>query len=204
MAVVSRPGYKEVRRPVRDGGPAGIDPTATARSSVDPPETTFDSKLSVIDHSGIQRATALSAEHVLPTSVVRNAQHKRQPMSTTATDRRLVTILLVALGALVVLPLLFMGGGMMGYMGPGMMGGMWGGTWGDGGAVPGWLYVVGIVMRLLFLAVVVGAGYLVYRLVVDRTDEDDALAELRLAYARGDLDDDEYERRREVLERDRP
>ncbi|WP_380678549.1 SHOCT domain-containing protein [Salinigranum sp. GCM10025319] len=123
-------------------------------------------------------------------------------MSTKSTDRRLVTIVLVALGVLVVLPLLFMGGGMMGYMGPGMMGGMWGGTWGDGGAIPGWLYVVGIVMRLLFLAVVVGGGYLVYRLVVDRADEDDALAELRLAYARGDLDDDEYERRREVLDRD--
>ena len=122
-------------------------------------------------------------------------------MSTRSTDRRLVTILLVtlgALGALVVLPLLFMGGGTMGYMGPGMMGGMWG----DGGTVPGWLYVVGIALRLLVLAVVVGAGYLVYRVVADRTDEDDALAELRLAYARGDLDDDEYERRREVLERD--
>ena len=125
-------------------------------------------------------------------------------MSTRSTDRRLVTIILVALGVLVVLPLLFMGGGMMGYMGPGMMGGMWGGTGGGGGAVPGWLYVVGIVMRLLFLVVVVGAGYLVYRVVADGSDGDDALAELRLAYARGDLDDDEYERRREVLERDRP
>jgi putative membrane protein len=76
--------------------------------------------------------------------------------------------------------------------------GVQGGMWGD--ATPGWVFVVSAVMQLAFLAVVVGGVYLVYR-ASTRETEDDALAELRLAYARGDLDDDEYERRREVLER---
>ncbi|AUV80746.1 hypothetical protein C2R22_02985 [Salinigranum rubrum] len=120
-------------------------------------------------------------------------------MTTTSSDTRLVTVVLAALAALVLLPLLFMGGGMMGYMGGGPMMGVQGGMWGD--ATPGWVFVVGAVMQLAFLAVVVGGVYLVYR-AVTRETEDDALAELRLAYARGDLDDDEYERRREVLERD--
>jgi putative membrane protein len=123
-------------------------------------------------------------------------------MPTTTTDRRLVALVVAALAVLVLLPTLFMGGGMMGYMGPGMMGGMWGGT--ASSAVPGWMFLVSAAMQLLFLAVVVGGLYLAYRAVTDRGESDDALAELRLAYARGDLDDEEYERRREVLDRDRP
>jgi putative membrane protein len=89
-----------------------------------------------------------------------------------------------------------------GSMGPGMMGTAQGGMWADGGALPGWTFVVGVVLQLLFLAVVAGGVYLAYRAVTDRDDEDPALAELRVAYARGDLTDDEYERRRDVLERD--
>lgn len=123
-------------------------------------------------------------------------------MTTTPTDRRLATLVLAALGVLVLLPVVLVGGGMMGYMGyDPMMGGAQGGVWG-GGAAPGWLFVVGAALQLLFLAIVVGAGSLLYRAVTDRPDGDDALAALRLAYARGDLDDDEFERRREVLERD--
>ena len=116
-------------------------------------------------------------------------------------DTRLVTIVLIIVGAVVLFPMFFMGVGMMGF-GP-MMGGMWsGGMWGDG-TVPGWMFVVGIVMQLLFLAALVGGGYLVYRAVADsESDSDQALEELRLAYARGDLTDDEYEQRREALERD--
>jgi putative membrane protein len=111
----------------------------------------------------------------------------------------LITILVV-LGAIVVLPALFMGFGMMGY-GP-MMGGMWGGRmWGDGG-VPGWMVLVGALSQLLVLAAVVGAGYLVYRAVTRSEEPERAIEELRVAYARGDLDDEEYERRREVLERE--
>lgn len=122
-------------------------------------------------------------------------------MTTTSSQTRLVALALLAGVVLVVLlPLLFAGGGMMGYAGGGPMMGAQGGMWaGDG--VPGWVFVASAVTRLAFLAVLVGGGYLGYR-ALTREGEDDALAELRLAYARGDLDDDEYERRREVLERD--
>jgi putative membrane protein len=122
-------------------------------------------------------------------------------MSTNPTDDQLVTIVLIVLGAVVVLPVLFMGFGMMGF-GP-MTGGMWGGHMWSDGPVPGWMVLVGFLMQLLFLAAIVGAGYLVYRAVTtaDR-GADQALEELRLAYARGDLTDEEYEQRKDTLERD--
>ncbi|WP_248897106.1 SHOCT domain-containing protein [Haloplanus halobius] len=116
-------------------------------------------------------------------------------------DTRLVTILLIVIGAFIISPMFFMGFGMMGF-GP-MMGGMWGGgMWGDG-TMPGWMFVVGIVMQLLFLATLVAGGYLLYSAVAgSERDSDRALEELRLAYARGELTDEEYEQRREALERD--
>lgn len=122
-------------------------------------------------------------------------------MPTTSTDNQLVTLVFVVLGALLILPVLFMGFGMMGF-GP-MMGGMWGGhMWGDG-TVPGWMVLAGLLIQLLFLAAIVGAGYLIYRAVATANSEtDQALEELRLAYARGDLTDEEYEQRKEALKRD--
>lgn len=116
-------------------------------------------------------------------------------------NKQLVTVLLIVIGAFVLFPMLFMGFGIMGF-GP-MMGGMWGGgMWGDG-TLSGWMFVVGIMMQLLLLAIVVGGGYLVYRVVTGSGSESDrALEELRLAYARGELTDDEYEQRRETLKRD--
>jgi len=122
-------------------------------------------------------------------------------MPTNSDDTRLVTLLLVIIGAVFIFPLFFMGFGMMGF-GP-MMGGMWGGhMWGDG-TMPGWMFTIGIVIQLLFLAALVGGGYLIYRAVTgDGSDSDQALEELRLAYARGELTDEEYEQRREALERD--
>ncbi|WP_415380515.1 SHOCT domain-containing protein [Halosimplex sp. TS25] len=116
-------------------------------------------------------------------------------------DTRLVTILLIIIGAFVIFPMFFMGFGMMGY--GSMMGGMWsGGMWG-GGTMSGWMFIVGIVMQALFLAFIVGGGYLIYRTVMsDSSDADQALEELRLAYARGELTDEEYEQRREALEGD--
>jgi putative membrane protein len=116
-------------------------------------------------------------------------------------DTRTLVLLLVA--AVILWPLLTMGlGG--GMMGTGMMGGgMWGGhMWSDGG-VSGWWLLVGLLGRVLTLLVVVGVGYLIYRALTESDDgTDEAMAELRLAYARGDIDDEEYERRRETLERD--
>ncbi|SNZ03705.1 putative membrane protein [Natronoarchaeum philippinense] len=115
-------------------------------------------------------------------------------------DTRLVTILLI-IGAFVIFPMFFMGFGMMGF-GP-MMGGMWGGGMWSDGTIPGWMFIVGILMQLLFLAALVGGGYLIYRVVTgSESGSDQALEELRLAYARGELTDDEYEQRREALQRD--
>ncbi|WP_256392710.1 SHOCT domain-containing protein [Natronoarchaeum rubrum] len=121
-------------------------------------------------------------------------------MATNRNDSSLVAILLV-LAALVVFPMIVMGGGMMGF---GSMMGAWEhGMWG-GGAMPGWMLLVGVLMQLLFLAAIVGAGYLLYRAVAGSDDDADrALEELRVAYARGELTDEEYEQRRDALERDR-
>ncbi|QLG63921.1 SHOCT domain-containing protein [Halorarum salinum] len=113
----------------------------------------------------------------------------------------LVTIVLLILAVFVVLPFFFMGFGMMGF-GP-MMGGMWGGGMWGGGTATGTMLLLGVVMPLLFLAVLVFVGYLVYRAVSGSDGPADrAQEELRLAYARGELTDEEYEHRREALERE--
>lgn len=114
-------------------------------------------------------------------------------------DNRLLTIVLITLAVLVLFPLFFMGSGMMGFH---SMGGMWGSSLWVDGTIPGWMIVFAALMRLLFLALIIGAGYLVFRAITGAdSDSDRALEELRLAYARGDLDDEEYEQRREALER---
>lgn len=114
-------------------------------------------------------------------------------MATTTNTNRILVLALVALGLLVLLPLLFTGGGMMGYRGT-----MMGPTYGTN--APGWMLAVGLVGQLLTVALVVGLGYLAYR-VVTGPQTDTAMEELRVAFARGDIDDDEFERRRETLER---
>ena len=79
-----------------------------------------------------------------------------------------------------------------------MMGGWMMGP-GAGGAVSVW----GWTMMLVPLLVLLGLGYVLYRaLAGDGAGGDAALEELRLAYARGDLSDEEFETRRERLERD--
>lgn len=54
---------------------------------------------------------------------------------------------------------------------------------------------------LLFLLVLVGLGYLLYKGIANGTlsPQDRALEELRVAYARGELTEDEYEQRRDAL-----
>ncbi|WP_276258586.1 SHOCT domain-containing protein [Haloglomus litoreum] len=110
----------------------------------------------------------------------------------------LSSTLLIALGAILLLPVLGMA-----FMMPmmGMWGGGWShmadtGMWGAGGG--SWVWVV---MWLVPLVVLGGLGYLLYRGLAGTVDEsaDPALEELRLAYARGDLSDEEFERRRERL-----
>lgn len=105
------------------------------------------------------------------------------------------TIILLILGAIIVLPLLTMGmgfGGMMGY--GGMMGGY--------GTTSGWWPLVGMLVQLVFLLFLLGGGYLVFRRVTEsQSSRNPAMEELRMAYARGDLTEEEFETRRNKLER---
>jgi putative membrane protein len=114
-----------------------------------------------------------------------------------ATELDATTVVLLVVGAIVALPMIVMVlgfGGMMGY--GGMMGG-----WTMSGT-SGWWPLFGMLVPLLFLLILLGGGYvLARRLVGDRTSRDPALEELRVAYARGELTDEEFETRRERLER---
>ena len=116
-------------------------------------------------------------------------------MASNTTDRQLVTVVLLVLGILVVLPLLFMGGW-------GMMGGMWTYDMWGGGTAAGWAVLLAVLIRLLVLAAIVVGAYLLYRALSGSNGGDRALEALRLAYARGDLSDEEYEERRDRLERE--
>jgi putative membrane protein len=119
-------------------------------------------------------------------------------MSTTRTSDGLLRIILVILAVLVLFPLL-----MMVFAVPmmGMMGWWWGGGM-AGGLSPLW----GVGMMLLFLVVLVGVGYFLYRGLVDGVGSsvtgDSALEELRIAYARGELSEEEFEERRAKLTRE--
>ncbi|MFB6114092.1 MAG: SHOCT domain-containing protein [Halodesulfurarchaeum sp.] len=109
------------------------------------------------------------------------------------------TGILLIIGAIIVLPVLVMVfGGMMGYAG--MMG--YSGMMGGYGTTGGWFPIFGGLVPLLFLVVLVGGGYLLLRGGTETDSaEDPAMEELRLAYARGDLSDEEFENRRETLKR---
>ena len=114
-------------------------------------------------------------------------------MSSPRTTDDTLKIVLVVVAALVLAPIL-----MVAFMFPMM--GMWGGTMGGFGGLgvsPLW----GIGMMLVWLVILVGGGYLVYRWAsgTGSTGTDPALEELRLAYARGDLSEDEFEERRSRL-----
>lgn len=115
-----------------------------------------------------------------------------------ATDRTLVRIVLLVLAVVVLGPLLVMSLAMpaMGVM-----------AWGWGGGATGMTPWWGLGMSLGWLLVLVALGYVVYRALVGRgglgSARDPAIEELRLAYARGDLTDEEFEDRRSVLAADR-
>lgn len=114
-----------------------------------------------------------------------------------ATDETFVRTLLLVLAVLFLLPVLLM------LLAVPMMG-LWGGghmwTW-NGTAGIGWLAVL---LWLFPLAVILGVGYLLYRVLVGPSSRrsDRALEELRVAYARGELSDEEFETRRERLRRE--
>jgi putative membrane protein len=78
----------------------------------------------------------------------------------------------------------------------------WGTPMHDGGMngnLPVWFALLGVVSQVAFFAALGVGAYLVYRAIA-RDSTDPALDELRQAYARGDIDDDEYERRRNRLD----
>lgn len=119
-------------------------------------------------------------------------------MSTERTSDDLLRIVLIVLAVIVLFPLLMM---MLAMPMMGMMGWWWGGSM-AGGLSSLW----GIGMMLVWLVVLVGIGYLLYRgLVVgvgSSLTGDRALEELRVAYARGDLSEEEFEERRANLRRE--
>lgn len=114
-------------------------------------------------------------------------------MSTEPASDRTLRLVVIVIAALLLAPVV-----LMLFMVPlfGMWGGMMGGGFGGG---MGGLSIVG---SIVWLAVLVGVGYLVYRAVVGSSavGGDRALEELRLAYARGELSDEEFEERRSRLE----
>ncbi len=113
----------------------------------------------------------------------------------TQNDSLLRTALLVLL-AVLLLPVL-----MMVVMMPMMGAAGWSHMWGDGmwNGTGAWLMLLMMVVPLLVLA---GLGYVIYRSALGSIDQqpDGALEELRRAYARGDISDEEFERRRTKLE----
>ncbi|SDM18449.1 putative membrane protein [Halogranum gelatinilyticum] len=111
-------------------------------------------------------------------------------------NETLTRTLLLVVAAIILLPILSMA-----FMMPMM--GMWGwghmadtGMWGVGGG--SWVWVM---MWVIPLVLIGGLGYLFYRSLSGVVDEstDPALEELRIAYARGDISDEEFERRRQRL-----
>lgn len=112
--------------------------------------------------------------------------------TTESTSGEILRVVLIVLGIFLLIPLVMMlvGMSMMGMMG-------WGGGM-AGGPSPLW----GIGLMVLPLVVLSGIGYLLYRGFVrdgGSSTADSQLEELRLAYARGDLSDDEFEERRAEL-----
>jgi putative membrane protein len=78
---------------------------------------------------------------------------------------------------------------------------MWGGHLWSEGTVLGWILLCGMVMQLLFLAVVIRREFIYRAVTTFEGGTDRALGEGRLASARSDLTDNEYKQRRDALKR---
>lgn len=109
------------------------------------------------------------------------------------TDTLFRTLLIIAIAVLLiplVMMMLFIP--LMGMAGWGHMG-----LWTDTGGM-GWF---GLIMWLGFLLLILGGGYLTYKTIIRTTEQapDAALEELRIAYARSDLSDEEFDQRRDRL-----
>lgn len=107
-------------------------------------------------------------------------------------------LVLIVIALVLLAPLLMMvvAVPMMGVWGTGMMG-----QYGDFGVSPLW----SLGMMLVWLVVLVGGGVLGYRWLARSGDStrEPAIEELRLAYARGEITDEEFEKRYRRLAGDR-
>lgn len=116
-------------------------------------------------------------------------------MSVNQTSDGLLRAVLLVVAVIVLLPVLIM------VLAMPMMGMM--GWWWNGGMVGGLSPLWGVGMLLVWVLVLGGIGYLLYRGFAGRTGSsgttDPALRELRMAYARGDLTEEEFEERRTKL-----
>jgi putative membrane protein len=114
---------------------------------------------------------------------------------TTRSNNSLFRIIVIVVAVLLLVPLLMMFSfPMMGMM-------RW---WGSAGPSIGLSPFWGIGMMLLFLLVLVGIGYFLYKSVTGEVlnEKDRALEELRITYARGDISQEEFQKRRDLLEED--
>lgn len=119
-------------------------------------------------------------------------------MTTHSRDSQLGIMAILAVGLLLVLPILAMGIGMMGV---GTMGGHWGGHW---SGMSSWFPVVGfLVPLLLVVGLLLSGAYVILGPMDDRSADEEALAELRRAYAGGELSEEDYQELRDHLESDR-
>lgn len=114
-------------------------------------------------------------------------------MSSARTTDGLLRLVVIVLGVLLLFPLLTMVFGMP------MMEMM--GWWWDGGTMNGFSPLWGLGMLLVWLVALLAIGYVIYRVLVGQvapeSGADPAREELRLADARGDLTDEEFEERRQ-------
>lgn len=106
-------------------------------------------------------------------------------------------VVLIVVAVVVLAPMVMM---LLAFPMMGMWGGMMDGQTSGTAVSPVWHLVWMAVWALVLL----GGGYLVYRAVTDRREaaRDEALEELRMAYARGDLSEEEFETRRGKLRRE--
>lgn len=121
-------------------------------------------------------------------------------MSTSNTAPRTSLRLLIGIVAIVLLAPLLLMGFMMPMMGMmGMMGWAGGGPGSAAGLSPMW----GLPTVLLFVIVLLGIGYGGYRVFTRGAPgvDDPAMTDVRLAYARGEISEEEFEQRRENLRR---
>jgi len=113
-------------------------------------------------------------------------------MSVNQTSDGLLRAVLLVVAVIVLLPVLMM------VLAMPMMGWWWNGGM-AGGLSPLW----GVGMLLVWVLVLGGIGYLLYRGFAGRAGSsgttDPVLRELRMAYARGDLTEEEFEERRAKL-----